>query len=136
MGSEMCIRDRNYRERECKKLPVVGIKIGLSAPLADRPYFGFCSSFEGTTKSVRCRYNGGILCIHCSDVCIYILVYYCCCIPCPPGRRVGHFYRFIVSCVSLYRLSNYRNFYPIIGKFSIRCINTSTRYLIPGTSIV
>ena len=28
----------------------------MSAPLANRPYFGFCSSFEKTTKRVRCRY--------------------------------------------------------------------------------
>ena len=40
---------------------MLGTKISLSDTLANQPYFGFCSSFEGTTKRVhmRGRYNGG-----------------------------------------------------------------------------
>ena len=33
----------------------LGIIIGLSTPRADWPYFGFCSSFDRTTKRLRCR---------------------------------------------------------------------------------
>ena len=35
---------------------ILGIIIGIYAPLADRPYFEFCGSFEWTTKRLRCRY--------------------------------------------------------------------------------
>ena len=51
---------------------ILGIKIGLSASLTGRPYFSFCSSFEGTTKRMRQYNGGGVLTL---QRCMYILVY-------------------------------------------------------------
>ena len=77
-------------------------KISLSAPLPDRPYLRFCSSFEGTTKSMRCRYNGGPY-IHCSDVYMYILVF-CCLLLCILSPREAFGPRWFHGMVIVYRI--------------------------------
>ena len=44
---------------------VPGIRIGISAPLAGRLCFRFCSSFKKTSKRMRCRYSFFVHPIYC-----------------------------------------------------------------------
>ena len=52
-------RAQAWTRQDCDYM-VLGIRMGLSAPMEDRPHAGFSGTSELTTKRMRCRYRSNV----------------------------------------------------------------------------